>query len=114
MHLQIRKPLSALDPGLAQKYLQQMVPAIGGLAARAAGCESAERVVQWEDPCGTLIFVRSTELLTGAERTAAREAFRRLLDALDTTSEPEVPETTDSQGSPEVESQLADWDDRPP
>jgi ParB/RepB/Spo0J family partition protein len=86
--LQVRKPLRDLDPVRAEKYIQQLLPGIGGLAARVAERDSGEAVIRWEHEHGRLIFVRSPERMTEAERDVARESLEHLHESLRTASPP--------------------------
>jgi ParB/RepB/Spo0J family partition protein len=79
----VRKPLRDLEPERAQKYIQDLLPGIGGLAARAAEGDGRDPVVRWEHEHGHLLFVRPPEEMSEGEREAAREALVRLLESLD-------------------------------
>lgn len=82
----VRKPLRDLDPERAQKYIQDLLPGIGGLAARAAERDGGDPVVRWEHEHGRLLFVRPPEEMSEGEREAAREALASLLESLDGAS----------------------------
>ena len=77
----------ALDTGLAA-----VIDGLGhgpdaATAARAAEDASEDAVIGWEHERGTLIFVRSRQTMTEAQRGAAREA---LLSCLCTQREPRL------------------------
>lgn len=66
--VQVRKPLRDLPPGRARKYIDEIVPAFVGLAARAA----ADAPVQaWEHERGRVLFIRPDVELSDADRHAA-------------------------------------------
>jgi ParB/RepB/Spo0J family partition protein len=79
----VRKPLKDLDPGRAEKYIQDLLPGIGGLAARAAEGEDGSGVARWDHEQGRLLFLRPAERMSKGERQAAREALEDLLESLE-------------------------------
>jgi len=79
----IRKPLRDLDPVKAQSYIQDLLPGIGALAARAALENGGSSVVHWEHGHGRLVFIRPAELLSVEERNATKEALARIIADLD-------------------------------
>lgn len=79
--LHIRRPLRDLEPERAEKYLQELLPGIGGLASRAAAGDGGA-LVQWEHEQGRLLFVRPVERMSAAEREAARAELSGLLERL--------------------------------
>lgn len=82
----VRKPLRDLEPERAERYIQDLLPGIGGLAARAAEGDGNPGVVRWEHEQGQLLFVRPPEQMSEEERNAARDALRYLLGSLDVRS----------------------------
>jgi hypothetical protein len=44
----VRQPLRDLDPAQAERYAQQIAPALGGLAARVSEGQEAAVVIQWD------------------------------------------------------------------
>lgn len=79
LKLHIRKPLRDLDPAKARSYLEDLVPGVGALAVRAAQENGGSPVVRWEHERGRLVFIRPAEQLDAEERSAAREALRRMI-----------------------------------
>lgn len=79
----IRKPLRDIDPGRAQKYIQALLPGIGGLAARAADEDTVGPLIEWEHEHGRLLFVGATKDLQPETRSAARKVLTRMLNELD-------------------------------
>jgi ParB/RepB/Spo0J family partition protein len=82
----IRKPISALDPAKAQKYLDVILPAVAGLAERASETNGDSGVLQWEHGQGRLLFLRPFRELTPEQRDAAREGLARLMADLEAGS----------------------------
>lgn len=80
--LQIRTPVRDLDPARAAEYIEQLGPALGGLAVRLADAEGAHGLIRWENPYGELIFVRPPNQMNAEERMSAGEALRRLLHSV--------------------------------
>lgn len=79
----IRKPLRDIDPGRAQKYIEELLPGIGGLAARAAEEDSTGPLIEWEHVHGKLLFVGPTKTLQPETRAAARKVLTRMLNELE-------------------------------
>ena len=61
------------------EYIQRVIPAIGGFAARAAEVEGADPLIRWGSPQGNLIFIRAPSQMSSEERTSACEALVTLL-----------------------------------
>src|SRR5690606_32873309 len=70
-HLRLRQPLRDLDPHQAERYVEQVAPALCGLAARASRGVSGGGLMRWETPVGTLFFVRAHEGMSELERAKA-------------------------------------------
>lgn len=81
--IHIRKPLRDVEPAKAQKYLEDLLPGICGLAARAAEGDGASAAVRWEDEHGRSVFLPPARALTARGREAAREMLGRMLADLD-------------------------------
>lgn len=79
----VRKPLRDLEPGRAEKYIQDLLPGIGALAARASEGEDASGVARWDHEQGRLLFLRPPERMSAEEREAAREALTELMELLE-------------------------------
>ena len=88
--LQVRTPIRDLDPGRAVEYIQRVIPAIGGFAARAAESEGADPLIRWGSPHGELIFIRPLSQMSSEERTSACEALVTLLRSLAPSTETSV------------------------
>ena len=89
--LQVRTPIRDLDPGRAVEYIQQVIPAIGGFAVRAAEAEGANPLIRWGNPHGELIFIRPLSQMSSEDRTSACEALMTLLHSLASSTETSVP-----------------------
>lgn len=81
--VQIKSPLRTLEPAKAQKYLENLLPGIGGLAARAAEENAESALVQWEHEQGQFLFLRPPRELTAERRHAVKEALTRMIEQLD-------------------------------
>ena len=81
--LHIRKPLRDIAPTKALNYIQDLMPGIGALAARAAQENGGRPVICWEHEQGRLLFTRPTAQLTSEERNATKEALRLIISDLD-------------------------------
>lgn len=79
-HVHIRKPLRDVEPRKAQKYLQDLLPGICGLADRAMQVVGANAAVRWEHERGRLIFVPPPSALTVQRREAISKLLRQMLD----------------------------------
>ena len=88
--LQVRTPIRDLDPDRAVEYIQRVIPAIGGFAARAAESEGADPLIRWGSPHGELIFIRPLSQMSSEERTSACDALVTLLHSLAPSTETSV------------------------
>jgi ParB/RepB/Spo0J family partition protein len=77
----IRKPLRDIEPDKAHKYIEDLLPGIGGLAARASET-SGRAVVHWAHEHGQLVFLRP-QPLTRESRAEARDVLTRMIAELD-------------------------------
>ena len=80
--LHVRTPIRDLDPGRAVEYIQQVIPAIGGFAARAAEAEGANPLIRWANTHGELIFIRPVSQMSSEERACARGVLDALLQSM--------------------------------
>lgn len=78
-HFRLRQPLRTIAPDQAEEYLQRIAPAFSGLAGRALEDEEVGTVLEWDNPHGHLIFVRTSQATPEADRTSAREAVQRVI-----------------------------------
>lgn len=84
-HVHIRKPLRDVEPRKAQKYLQDLLPGICGLADRAAHADGVSAAVRWEHQHGRLIFVPPARALTVRGREVTSKFLRQMLAELAAT-----------------------------
>lgn len=62
-HVHIRKPLRDVEPRKAQKYLQDLLPGICGLAERAAQADGVSAAVRWEHEHGRVVLQYDVHLI---------------------------------------------------
>jgi ParB/RepB/Spo0J family partition protein len=91
LQLHIRKPLRELHPAKARSYIEQLLPGVGALAARAAQEKGQGPVARWEHEHGRLLFIRPPEQLSAEERDAARESLGRMITELGSSPNPPPP-----------------------
>lgn len=84
----IRKPFRDLDPAKAESYIQDLLPGISALAARAAQANGRNPVVRWEHEHGRLLFIPPPDQLDAGERRAVREALTLMIDDLNSAPQP--------------------------
>lgn len=84
-HVHIRKPLRDVEPAEARKYLDDLLPGICGLAARAAKADGdgASATVDWEHEHGRLVYIPPAGAFTAQGREAAREVLGRVVANLE-------------------------------
>jgi ParB/RepB/Spo0J family partition protein len=71
--MHIRKPIRDLEPARAHRYITDLLPGIGALAARAVQENGCGALVQWQDERGRVLFLRPVSELTREQREEAVE-----------------------------------------
>lgn len=79
----IRKPLRDLNPAKARSYIEDLLPALGALATRAADEDGRSAFLDWDDARGRLLFIPAAAQLGAEQRKAAKKALARMVADVD-------------------------------